>query len=409
MVRRSILAGGTHVGYRDGMTTAYFDCFSGAAGDMIVGALVDAGADTAALRERLAALPVSGYALSFEKVTKQGFAATRFIVDLDKSETQPHRHLKTITAILDESGLPEGVTAKAKAIFTRLAEAEAKVHGTSVEKVHFHEVGAVDAIVDVTACVIALDLLGVDRVVCSEIPVGSGTVHCDHGVMPVPAPATAELLRGVPLAACEERGELTTPTGAAILTTLAQSFGPMPAMTIAAIGFGAGSRDSQTRPNVLRVMLGESTGEAESDEIVALETNLDDVTPEIVGFAMERLWAAGALDVYTQPILMKKGRSGWLLTVLCAPCRAGEIERVIFAETPTFGVRRSTMRRSKLRRRHENVETPFGTIRMKIGERAGVVTAAPEYEDCRAAALPAGIPLREVMMAARVAWLQRGS
>ncbi len=376
---------------------------------MIVGALVDAGADATALQERLAALPVSGYQLSFEKITKQGFAATRFVVDLDKTEKQPHRHLKNIVSILDESGLPEGVKKKAKAIFTRLAEAEAKVHGTSIEKVHFHEVGAVDAIVDVTAAVLALELLGVDRVLCSEVPVGSGTVQCDHGVMPVPAPATAELLRGVPLAACEERGELTTPTGVAILTALAEAFGPMPAMTIRAIGLGAGTREGKTRPNVLRVMLGEPADVGEADEIVALETNLDDVTPEIVSFAMDRLMAAGALDVYTQPIQMKKGRSGWLLTVLCEPHRAAAIEQVMFAETPTFGVRRVAMRRSKLRRRHETVETRFGSIRIKIGERAGVVTAAPEYEDCRAAAEATGAPLRDVMAAARDVWSQRGS
>lgn len=398
-----------HPGYRGGMTIAYFDCFSGASGDMIVGALVDAGADAAALQQRLAALPVTGYRLSFEKITKQGFAGTRFVVDLDESEKQPHRHLKHIIQILDDSSLSDCVKDKTKAIFTRLAEAEASVHGTTVEKVHFHEVGAVDAIVDVAGAVIALDLLGVDRVLCSELPVGSGTVKCDHGIMPVPAPATAELLRGVPIAASDEPGELTTPTGASILTTLSESFGPMPAMTIHAIGVGAGTRDGHTRPNVLRVMLGASVEVGEVDEIVALEANLDDVTPEVMSFAMDRLLAGGALDVYTQPILMKKGRSGWLLTVLSKPSQVADLERIMFAETPTFGVRRSTMRRSKLNRRHESVATPFGAIRMKIGERGDIVTVAPEYEDCRAAAEASGTPLRDVMAAARQAWSQRGS
>jgi uncharacterized protein (TIGR00299 family) protein len=391
------------------MTTAYFDCFSGAAGDMIVGALVDAGADATVLQERLTALPVAGYHLSFEKIAKQGFASTKFVVDLDQTEKQPHRHLKHIVQILDESSLSESVKDKTKAIFTRLAEAEAKVHGSTIEKVHFHEVGAVDAIVDVTGAVIALELLGVDRVLCSEVPVGSGTVKCDHGIMPVPAPATAELLRGVPIAACEEPGELTTPTGAAILTALSESFGPMPAMTINAIGFGAGTRDGKTRPNVLRVMLGESAEIGEVDEIVSLEANLDDMTPEVLSFALDRLLAGGALDVYTQPILMKKGRSAWLLTVLAEPAQVAALERIMFAETTTFGVRRSVMRRSKLSRRQESVETPYGAIRMKIGERGDVVTVAPEYEDCRAAAEAVGASLQDVMASARIAWSQKGA
>jgi len=389
------------------MTTAYFDCFNGAAGDMIVASLIDAGADADVLRERLAALPVAGYTLVSEKTRKQGFAATRFDVRLDEGETQPHRHLKDIVSILDDADLPPSVIDRSKLIFTHLAQAEAKVHGTSIDKVHFHEVGAVDAIVDITGAVLALDMLGVTRVLCSPIPVGSGTVKCDHGIMPVPAPATAELLKGVPIAATEETGELTTPTGAAILTTLAESFGPMPAMIVRTIGCGAGTRDGQTRPNVLRVMLGEPEDAGETDEVVVLETNLDDTTPEIVAYAGERLLAAGALDVYTLPIQMKKGRTGVLLTVLCEPSSARELEAVVFAETPTFGVRRTTMRRSKLRRRHETVRTPFGPIRMKVGEREGTETVSPEYEDCRAAAGTAGVPLRVVMAAAHKAWIAR--
>jgi len=391
------------------MTMAYFDCFNGAAGDMIVASLIDAGADADALRERLAALPVDGYTLTVEKVSKQGFAATRFSVQLDATAKQPHRHLRDIVAILDDADLPPAVVDRAKLIFTRLARAEAKVHGTSVDKVHFHEVGAVDAIIDVTGAALALDMLGVDRVICSPIPVGSGTVRCDHGIMPVPAPATAELLIGVPIAKSAEPGELTTPTGAAVLTTLVESFGPMPTMNLRTTGYGAGTRDGQTRPNVLRVMLGEPSDAGETDEVVVLETNLDDTSPEIVAFAMSRLLAAGALDVYTLPIQMKKGRAGLLLTVLCEPARANEFESVVFAETPTFGVRRTTMRRSKLRRRHETVQTPFGSIRMKIGERDGAQTVSPEFEDCRAAAETNGVPLRVVMTAAHKAWATRES
>jgi len=386
------------------MTTAYFDCFNGAAGDMILASLIHAGADADALRRQLAALPIGGYTLAVETINKQGFAATRFRIDQDETAAQPHRHLKDIVDILDGADLPGPVIDKAKQIFTRLAEAEAKVHGTTIDAVHFHEVGAIDAILDITGTVIALDQLGVDRVVVSPIPVGSGTVRCDHGVMPVPAPATAELLRGVPIAETEETGELTTPTGAAVLTTLADAFGPVPDMRIDAIGYGAGTRDGRTRPNVLRVMLGTTSDAAESDRITVLETNLDDETPEVIAHATGRLLAAGALDVYTLPIQMKKGRPGTLLTVLVEPGQAGELEAVLFAETSTFGVRRATMWRSKLRRRHETVRTRFGAIRVKVGTREGVTTATPEYEDCRAAAEAHGVALRVVMDAARRAW-----
>lgn len=389
------------------MTTAYFDCFNGAAGDMTVASLIHAGADAESLRQQLAALPVKGYELTIEPITKQGFAATRFRVALDETAHQPHRHLKHIVEILDGSKLTPSVIDKAKRIFTRLAEAEAKVHGTSIEKVHFHEVGAVDAILDVTGAVIALESLGVDRIVVSPIPVGSGTVACDHGIMPVPAPATAELLRGVPIAPTEETGELTTPTGAAILTTLADAFGPMPDMRIERIGYGAGTRAGRTRPNVLRVMVGAAAAAGESDEVAVLETNLDDATPEVIAHAMDRLLAAGALDVYTLPIQMKKGRAGTMLCVLCDTARAGEFESLLFVETPTFGVRRTTMRRAKLSRRQETVDTEYGTIRIKVGTREGVTTAAPEYEDCRAAAQAHHVALRTVMTAAQHAWQLR--
>lgn len=389
------------------MTTAYFDCFNGAAGDMTVASLIHAGADAESLRQQLTALPVTGYELTIESVTKQGFAATRFHVALDETAHQPHRHLKHIVEILDGSKLSSSVIHKAKRIFTRLAEAEAKVHGTSIEKVHFHEVGAVDAILDVTGAVLALESLGVDRIVASPIPVGSGTVTCDHGIMPVPAPATAELLRGVPIAPTEETGELTTPTGAAILTTLADAFGPMPDMRIERIGYGAGTRDGRTRPNVLRVMLGSTAAAGETDEVAVLETNLDDATPEVIAHAMDRLFEAGALDVYTLPIQMKKGRGGTMLCVLCDTERAGELESLLFVETPTFGVRRTTMRRAKLSRRLETIETEYGTIRIKVGTREGVTTSAPEYEDCRAAAQAHHVALRTVMTAAQHAWQLR--
>lgn len=391
------------------MTTAYFDCFSGAGGDMIVAALIDAGADPDALKQKLSGIGVGGYSINIERIRKQGFAAVRFDVRLDESQEQPHRHLKHVVAVIEAANLPGVVEERSIRVFTRLAEAEAAVHGTTVEKVHFHEVGAVDAIIDVVGAVLALDMLGVTRVVCSPIPTGSGTVRCQHGVMPVPAPATAQLLRGVPLAACDEAGELTTPTAAAILTTLADGFGPMPEMTVRSVGYGAGAREGESRPNLLRVLIGEAaqTDGGDADEVVVLETNLDDATPEMIGHCMERLLDAGALDVYTVPIQMKKSRPGVLLTVLCAGERAAAMERIIFAETPTFGIRRHRATRAKLSRRWETVKTAYGDIRIKIGEHDGVVTVTPEYEDCRAAAIEHGVPLREVMAAAHRA--QAGS
>jgi len=389
------------------MTIAYFDCFSGAGGDMIVAALLDAGANADELRARLAPFhepTAHGFALHIEKIKKQGFAATRFHVDLNSEVKQPHRHLKHVVQIISAASLPALVAERAISIFTRLAEAEAKVHGSTIEKVHFHEVGAIDAIIDVVGAVTALNMLGVKRVICSAIPVGSGTIKCDHGIMPVPAPATAELLRGVPIASCDEVSELTTPTAAAILTTLADSYGPIPAMNIRSVGYGAGTRDGITRPNVLRVLIGdagESTNDFETDQVAVLETNLDDATPQAIGFCSERLLAAGAWDVFSVPIQMKKHRPGVMLTVLCAPDAVAAMQRIIFSETPTLGIRRRIENRAKLARRIETVQTEFGPIRVKIGEANDVRTVAPEYEDCKAAAMQHNVSLQAVMEAAR--------
>ncbi len=428
------------------MRIAYFDCFSGAAGDMILAAMISAGLDPERLRADLARLKLGGFELDIQEFRKQGFAAVA--VEVRTSGDQGHRHLRHITGIIDAADLPDAVKDTSTRIFTRLAEAEAKVHGTSIEKVHFHEVGAVDSIVDVVGAAIGIHWLATDglesstaadsarssdtltpalslegrgsrgtasgdsgrcRVVCSSIPTGSGTITCQHGVLPVPAPATAELLRGVPLAACDEVGELTTPTGAAILTTLADSFGPVPAMRIARIGYGAGTRDGKKRPNLLRLLVGESADKgAELDEIVVLETQLDDATGQQIGHARERLVWAGAVDVFTTPIQMKKGRPGVLVTVLCPPEAAAACEDVLFRETPTFGVRRHFCDRSKLRRRTEMVGTRFGEIRVKLGMRGDqVLQVSPEYDDCAAAAVRHGAALREVMDAARVAWNTR--
>ena len=390
------------------MRIAYFDCFSGASGDMILASAIAAGADIERLRRDLAGLGVPGFRIEATQVRKQGFAATQFEVQVDPAVEKPHRHLKHILQIIQGGQLSEPVRKMAEAVFTRLAEAEAKVHGTTIEKVHFHEVGAIDSIVDIIGACLALDQLGVERVYVSPIPTGSGTIRCDHGEMPIPAPATAELLKGVPLAASEEVGELTTPTGAAILTTLARGYGPMPAMTVTQIGIGAGRREGKTRANILRLMLGELaevSGSDEADEILVLETNLDDVTSETIGYVCDRLFAAGAVDVFSSPIYMKKNRPATLLTVLAPPEARAAMEDLLFAETTTFGVRVQTARRSKLSRSMATVETEFGPIQVKVGRRGGqVVRVSPEYEDCRAAAERAGRPLIEVMEAARRAW-----
>lgn len=390
------------------MRIAYFDCFSGAAGDMIVASLLDAGAPFEELRKRLAGLNVPGYQLQAEKVRKQGFSATKFDVIVDPDAPKPHRHLKHIVQIINDSQLADSVKTRAVRIFERLGQAEAKAHGTTIEKVHFHEVGAIDAIVDVTASVICMDLLGIEEVRCSPLVVGSGTVKCEHGLMPVPAPGTAGLIEGVPIAPTEETGELLTPTGAAVLTTLATRFGPLPAMTIQASGSGAGTRDGKTRPNLLRVFVGQAEAVGETDEIVVLEANLDDATGQVVGQAVERLFEAGALDAFCTPITMKKGRPAVMVTVLAEPASADKLERVLFEETPTFGVRRYTARRRKLHRQWQPVSTPFGQVRIKTGHLGDrIVSAAPEYEDCRQAAQAAGVPVREVIAAAVTAWQGR--
>lgn len=383
----------------------YFDCFSGAAGDMILSAMLSAGLPEAHLRSQLEKLNVTGYELEINHIKKQGFAAVK--VDVHINDKPAHRHLHHITRIIDDSSLADSIKTRSKQIFTRLAEAEAKVHGTTIEKVHFHEVGAIDAIVDVVGACIGVEALGLTRIVCSPIPTGSGTVKCDHGLMPVPAPATAELLRGIPIAECAEQGELLTPTGAAILGTLAESFGPLPPMKIDRIGYGAGTRDGKTRPNILRLIIGTPTTPTplQEDEVVVLETNIDDATGQQIGRAVDALFAAGALDVFTLPIQMKKNRPGILLSVIAEPATADACEAAMFAHTPTFGVRRQTWSRRKLDRRIDQVTTPFGEIRVKLGLRGAVVCIiAPENDDCAAAAEKHGASLHDVAYAAESAW-----
>lgn len=379
----------------------HYDCFSGLSGDMTLGAMLDAGADAAAVRSALASfdLPIT---LHVNKVRKGGFAATQ--VWVQAPEEKAHRHLPDVEAILNRGEMTASARELALRIFRKLAEAEAEAHGMPLERVHFHEVGALDSIADIAGVAVAIDSLRVARFSSRSVVVGSGTVKCEHGIMPVPAPGTAALLRGVPLAPTTIKGELTTPTGAAILAATVQEWTESPpAMTVRAIGHGAGMKDFLEQPNLLRVFVGEASvaHPEESDRVWLLETNLDDVPGEVVGYAIERLFAAGALDVYTAAIGMKKQRPGVLLSVLAPVEKREELEGILFRETATLGVRRTLMERSKLRRESVSVVTPFGEVRGKRGWREGLTTFSPEYEDCARVAREKGVPLREVYEAAR--------
>jgi pyridinium-3,5-bisthiocarboxylic acid mononucleotide nickel chelatase len=382
------------------MRTAYFDCFSGISGDMTIGALIDAGASFEELRAQLATLNVPGYELAIEKVMKHSIAGTKFHVNVHDAGPQ-HRRLRDIEALLRASRLQSSIQEHTLAIFARLAEAEAAIHQTTVEQVYFHEVGAIDSIVDITGAVIGLHLLGVQRVLASAVNVGSGIVRAAHGILPVPGPATAELLKGAPTYARGNDGELTTPTGAALLVTLAESFGPLPYICVERIGYGAGTKDLPHAPNLLRVFIGEDSDRGDADMITVLEANLDDMNPEWFEYAQEQLFAQGALDVFYTPIFMKKNRPATKLTVLCELSKIDAIVDTLFQHTSTFGVRTYEVRRRKLHRFSQTVETPYGPVSVKIGEwRGQVMQISPEYESCRQVARHCGVPLKDVYQAA---------
>lgn len=385
------------------MRIAYLDCASGISGDMTLGALIDAGVNLGEVQRGIDSLGLPSCRLVASEVKKNGFRATQIVVEHEPEHA--HRHLHHITAMIDRSILTPRQRELATAIFTRLGEAEAKVHGTTIEKVHFHEVGAVDSIADIVGSAIAWDLLGVDQIVASRIPTGSGFVEIAHGRCAIPAPATAELLRGIPMANFAPEGELTTPTGAAIVATLASSFGPMPAMTIEQIGIGAGQKDFD-HPNVLRLVIGK-VGETEvttanTDQIVLIETNLDDTPGEQIGYCVDQLWKAGALDVSLVSLDMKKGRPGVLLAVQGPPEKAAELELIVFRETTTLGVRRQLIDRHVLPRHRITLETPLGSVDGIVATLPdGSQRFSPEYESCRAAAERTGLPLSEIYAAAR--------
>lgn len=383
------------------MKICYLDAFSGISGDMLVGALADAGADTAALCGALNALG-TGAVYEFEKTKRRGIGAMKFHVRC--GEQHGHRHLSHILEMIEKAALPERVKRNASAVFNRLGEAEATVHQVPVERVHFHEVGAVDSISDIVGACLGFELLGVERICCSPLNLGSGTVKTEHGILPVPAPATAALLEGKPVYARGPAIELTTPTGAAIAATLASSFGPLPPMRISAAGYGAGGHDFPEHANVLRAIVGEASGAAEATTVSVLEANIDDSSPEVLGFALERLLSAGALDVTLSPIIMKKNRPGTLLRAIVRPEDQEALAGVLFRETSTLGLRVYQAERRVQPRSVVEVQTQHGTVRIKVSGEGGF---APEYEDCRRLALETGVPLKDILAAANFAYLKQ--
>lgn len=389
------------------MKIAYLDCSSGVSGDMMLGALVDAGADLASIQAGIDSLGLPTCRLEAREVKKRGFRAVK--VDVLHEPEHKHRHLHHITGMIDASRLTVPQKELAKSIFTRLGEAEAKVHGTTLEKVHFHEVGAVDSIADIVGSAIGLDLLDIQRMVCSPVPTGGGSVEIAHGRVSVPAPATAELLQGIPIAPSTVQAELTTPTGAAIVATVAHSFGPLPAMRIERIGYGAGTRDLESQPNLLRLLVGHRDEAVEADQVWMLETNLDDVPGEVVGYTTGLLMDAGALDVYTTAIQMKKNRPAVMLSVICRTGDITRLEHILFRETSTLGIRRWSANRHTLRREACRVDTPWGPIAGKLAARPGdgAMQFSPEYEDCRRIAAEHSVALADVYEAVRTAYAAR--
>src|SRR5262245_56157662 len=414
--------------------TLYLDCFAGASGDMLVGAMLDCGLDFELLRSELLKLGVGGYELSLKRALRSGISAAKFDVHLigeahshdhesRRRHGHPHEHnpqsairnphthhrsLSEIKRIIASSSLSDRVKGRAQTIFQRIGEAEAKIHGISIEAVHFHEVGAIDSIVDIAGACVAFDALKIERIMSSPLHVGSGTFQCAHGTYPVPGPATAELLKGVPIYSKDIEGELVTPTGAAIISTLAESYGPAPVMRIEKIGYGAGTRDYPKFPNALRAIVGELEEDADRtpSNVTVIEANIDDLNAQVFGYLMEKALAAGALDIFYTPAQMKKNRPGVLLTLLCNPPDRERMCDLIFRETTTLGVRYRNEQREILKREFVAVETEYGLIRIKVSRASDgrVMNASPEFEDCRAAAEKHRVGLREAQTAALKAY-----
>ncbi|HXG89036.1 MAG TPA: nickel pincer cofactor biosynthesis protein LarC [Vicinamibacterales bacterium] len=410
------------------MKTLYFDCFSGAAGDMILGALIDAGLPLADLKRALGSLGVEDWDISADRVVKVGITATKFRVHehpapgtgtvapgtahpaLSTQHSLPHKHyhLAGIKKRIDQSALSETARTRAKALFDRLAEAEASVHSMPVEKVHLHEVGALDSIIDIVGTVFAMEWFGADRVVVSPLNVGGGTVHTAHGLYPVPAPATLRLLGEAPVYGDTTGKELLTPTGALLLSDYATSFGPLPAMKVDRIGYGAGDRDLDGRPNVLRVVIGDQVTDTPGTRVAVVECEIDDMNPQIFGALMDRLYAAGALDVFYSSVQMKKNRPGTLMTIIGRPADRDALIDLVFRETTTIGVRHSEVARECLAREMVTVTTPIGKVRFKVASRNGdVLNAQPEFDDVLRLATEQQRPIKDVQALAAKAWLER--
>ena len=403
------------------MKILYFDCFAGAAGDMILGALLDAGLPFDELKRALGSLAVEGWDISVDRVVKTGITATKFRVH-EHAHSAPshpapphhaHHHLKHIFAAIDRSALSAEGKAKATRMFRRLGEAEAAIHGTTMEKVHLHEVGALDSIIDIVGAVFALEWFKADRIVVSPMNVGGGMVKSAHGVFPVPAPATVALLKNAPVYSSGIQSELLTPTGALILTEYASEFGPVPAMTIERVGYGAGDREFKETPNVVRVLVGEAADvrfQPRSDTVVVLECEIDDMNPQIFGLLMDKLYAAGALEVFYGAVQMKKNRPGTLMTIVARPQQREPMMEIVFRESTTIGVRYQELVRECLDREMVTVTTPLGPVRFKVARRNGrVLNAQPEFDDLAKLSQERGIPVKDVQALAHKAWLERNN
>lgn len=387
------------------MKTLYLDCPMGISGDMFLAALIDLGVDPKMILRELKKLPVDKIDVEIKKVARHSITGTTFKVRL--AESHHHRTFRDIKKIIEESSLAPKVKRLSIDIFKLIAEAEGKIHGIKADEVHFHEIGAMDSIIDIVGAAIAVDSLKVNNVAASPIALGTGWAKTMHGTIPIPAPATLEILKGVPTAASTAPFELTTPTGAAIVKTLASSFGPMPSMTIVAAGYGAGKKDFKESANLLRAVIGTSSGNGTVEgveKLIVLETNIDDMSPQVAGYLLDKLLEKGALDAFYTPAQMKKGRPGVLLTVLTNNEKKDGLLDVIFAESTTIGVRAAEVDRHCLERKAAKIKTPFGVVNVKLALRGGrVVNIQPEYEDCKAAAEKKGVPLKTVMDAAREA------
>jgi uncharacterized protein (TIGR00299 family) protein len=397
------------------MKQAYLDCFSGISGDMFVGALLDLGLPLERLFAELKKIPLGFYEFKRTRALRGHLVGTR--VEIRVPGKQPSRKLRDIEALISESELSAGVKERALKVFSRLAEAEGKLHNMPPEQVHFHEVGAVDAILDIVGTCIGLEFLEISHLTCSPVNVGSGCVQAAHGSLPVPAPASLELLKDLPIYSSGVDGELVTPTGAALISTLATGFGPIPPMRVERIGYGAGAREIPGHPNLARLLLGESAEPvrvregAPGDEVVSvIEANVDDMSPQLYGYFIDQALAAGALDVTCTPIQMKKDRPGILLSVLCTPEKGDVLAQMLFEQTTTIGVRIYEARRKVLDRELVSISTPYGTVKVKVAKRDGkVLNVAPEYEDCQRLATEKGVPLKQVMIAAQASYLEQVS